>query len=75
MPVVAGIPGARSLVPRLPTAVLATSLVLLAFLSFGSGLILDSITRGRKEMKRLMYLSVRAPGDHALSEHALTNRS
>lgn len=63
------------LVPRLPTAVLAASLVMLAFLSFGSGLILDSITRGRKEMKRLMYLSVRAPGDHALSEHALTNRS
>ena len=50
------------LVPRLPTAVLAASLVLLAFLSFASGLILDSITRGRKEMKRLMYLSVRAPG-------------
>ena len=41
------------LVPRLPTALLATGLVLLAFLSLASGLILDSVTRGRKEMKRL----------------------
>lgn len=39
--------------PRLPTALLATGLVLLAFLSLASGLILDSVTRGRKEMKRL----------------------
>ena len=48
------------LVPRLPTAVLAASLVLLAFLSMASGLILDSVTRGRKEMKRLAYLGIRA---------------
>jgi hypothetical protein len=46
------------LVPRLPTALLATALVLLAFLFFASGLILDSVTRGRKEMKRLVYLNV-----------------
>jgi hypothetical protein len=46
------------LVPRLPTALLATALVLLAFLSMTSGFILDSVTRGRKEMKRLAYLSV-----------------
>jgi hypothetical protein len=46
------------LVPRLPTAVLATALVLLAFLSIASGLILDSVARGRKEMKRLAYLAV-----------------
>jgi hypothetical protein len=45
------------LVPRLPTAVLALGLVLLSFLSFFCGLILDSVTRGRKEMKRLAYLS------------------
>jgi hypothetical protein len=45
------------LVPRLPTAVLALGLVLLSFLSFVCGLILDSVTRGRKEMKRLAYLS------------------
>jgi glycosyltransferase involved in cell wall biosynthesis len=49
------------LVPRLPTAVLATGLVLLSFLSFAVGLILDSVTRGRREMKRLAYLAVPAP--------------
>jgi glycosyltransferase involved in cell wall biosynthesis len=46
------------LVPRLPTAVLASSLVLLAFLCFAAGLILDSVARGRKEMKRLAYLAI-----------------
>ena len=49
------------LVPRLPTAVLATGLFLLAFLSTAVGLILDSVTRGRKEMKRMAYLAVPAP--------------
>ncbi len=48
------------LVPRLPTAVLATGLMLLAFLSIACGLILDTVTRGRKELKRLQYLTVRA---------------
>ena len=47
------------LVPRLPTAVLSTGLVLLAFLSLGCGLVLDSVSRGRKEMKRLAYLAIR----------------
>lgn len=45
------------LVPRLPTALLATGLVLLAFLSQTCGLILDAVARGRKEMKRLAYLT------------------
>lgn len=44
------------LVPRLPTAVLATGLMILAFLALVSGLILDTVTRGRREMKRLYYL-------------------
>ena len=48
------------LVPRLPTAVLATALVGLSFLSFACGLILDSVSRGRKEFKRMAYLSVPA---------------
>ena len=47
------------LVPRLPTAVLATGLMLLGFLSLACGLILDTVTRGRQELKRLQYLSVR----------------
>lgn len=46
------------LVPRLPTAVLATGLVLLGFLSLTCGLILDSVTRGRREFKRLAYLRI-----------------
>lgn len=46
------------LVPRLPTAVLATGLVLLACLSATCGLVLDSVARGRKELKRLAYLRV-----------------
>ena len=49
------------LVPRLPSAVLATGLVLLSFLSTACGLILDSVTRGRKEIKRLAYLSIPPP--------------
>lgn len=51
------------LVPRLPTALLATGLMLSAALSFMSGLILDTVTRGRRELKLLAYLSHRAPGD------------
>jgi len=46
------------LVPRLPTAVLATGMMILAFLSLACGLVLDTVTRGRKEMKRLHYLSL-----------------
>lgn len=48
------------LVPRLPTFVLATGLMLLAALSFTAGLILDTVTRGRREAKRMRYLSISA---------------
>lgn len=50
------------LVPRLPTAVLSTGLMLLAVLCAGVGLVLDTVTRGRREMKLLAYLSYRAAG-------------
>ncbi len=46
------------LVPRLPTAILSASLMILAFLSQVCGLILDTVTRGRREMRRLHYLSI-----------------
>lgn len=46
------------LVPRFPTAILSTGMVLLAFLSFACGLALDSVSRGRSEVKRLAYLAV-----------------
>jgi glycosyltransferase involved in cell wall biosynthesis len=45
------------LVPRLPTAVLASALVLAALLSFAVGLILNAITHSRRETKRLAYLA------------------
>jgi len=50
------------LVPRFPTAILATGLMILAFISFFTGLILDTVVRGRREMRRLHYLSFPAPG-------------
>jgi hypothetical protein len=53
----------QGIVPRLPTAVLSTGLMLAAALSFMSGLILDTVTRGRRELKLLAYLAHRAPGD------------
>ena len=49
------------LVPRFPTAILATGLVIIAVLSFFAGLILDTVTRGRREMRRLAYLAHPAP--------------
>ncbi|QPF90130.1 glycosyltransferase family 2 protein [Bradyrhizobium commune] len=45
------------LVPRLPTAVLSMGLMIVALLSVSSGLVLDTVTRGRREMKMLAYLS------------------
>ncbi|HQR09941.1 MAG TPA: glycosyltransferase family 2 protein [Casimicrobiaceae bacterium] len=51
------------LVPRLPSAVLATGLMLLASLSFACGMILDSVARGRREAKRLAFLAAGAIRD------------
>jgi hypothetical protein len=48
------------LVPRLPTAVLAMGLTLIGVLCVFAGAILDSVARGRREMKRLMYLALTA---------------
>jgi glycosyltransferase involved in cell wall biosynthesis len=53
----------EGLVPRLPTAMLSTGLMLLAFLSIAVGLILDTVTRGRREAKLIAYLALRAPGE------------
>jgi glycosyltransferase involved in cell wall biosynthesis len=52
---------ATGLVPRFPTAILATGLTILGFMSFIAGLILDTVTVGRREMKRLHYLSLQGP--------------
>jgi hypothetical protein len=52
-------------VPRQPTAILATGLVLLSALSFIAGMILDTVTRGRLAMRRLAYLAVPPPDPQA----------
>ena len=46
------------LVPRVPTAILSTGIMILACLSLMAGLILETVTRGRQEMKRLLYLQI-----------------
>lgn len=48
------------LVPRFPTAIASASIMLLAFLGLVCGLVLDTVTRGRREMKRLAYLATPA---------------
>ena len=52
------------LVPRFPTAILATGLMLLSFLSLACGLILHNVARGQREMKRLAYLAASAEQRH-----------
>ena len=49
------------LVPRVPTAILVTGMSIVAVLCFFAGLILDTVTRGRRETRRLAYLSLDAP--------------
>ena len=49
------------LVPRVPTAILVTGMAIVAVLCFFTGLILDTVTRGRREMRRLAYLSLEGP--------------
>jgi glycosyltransferase involved in cell wall biosynthesis len=51
------------LVPRFPTAILSASIMILAFLSLASGFVLDTVTRGRREAKRMRYLAYSAPGN------------
>jgi glycosyltransferase involved in cell wall biosynthesis len=52
-------------VPRFPTAILSTGLMLSALLSIACGLVLDTVTRGRREAKLLAYLRHGAPGEPA----------
>lgn len=49
------------LVPRLPTALLSVGLALLGFLFLTCGLVLDTVTKGRLEAKRIAYLATPAP--------------
>lgn len=63
------------LVPRFPTAILATGIMILAFLSLAIGLVLDTVTRGRREMKRLIYLGHRPSGGRAPAMTSPRDRS
>lgn len=60
------------LVPRFPTAILATGIMLLAFHSLFSGLVLSTVTHGRREMKRMAYPAI--PRRHAKYHEAPTER-
>jgi len=50
------------LVPRLPTAILAASIMQLAFMSLACGIIIDAVGASRREFKRMRYLDIPAPG-------------
>ena len=60
---------ATGLVPRLPTAVLSMNMMLIGFLSFACGMILDTVTRGRSEMKRMRYLSTPMTPSESTAAH------
>lgn len=47
------------MVPRFPTVILATGISIIAMLSLISGLILNTVTKGRKEIKSLFYLNIK----------------
>jgi glycosyltransferase involved in cell wall biosynthesis len=53
----------EGVVPRLPTVILSTGLMVIAMLSIACGLVLDTVTRGRRELKLLAYLAQRAPAE------------
>jgi glycosyltransferase involved in cell wall biosynthesis len=53
----------EGIVPRIPTAILATGVMLAAFLSVVAGIVLDTVSKGRHEMKLLAYLAQRAPDE------------
>jgi glycosyltransferase involved in cell wall biosynthesis len=62
---------ATGLVPRFPTAVLVTGMVIVAVLCGFAGLILDTVTRGRREVRRLFYLAQPAPGQAPVAPGSL----
>ncbi len=51
------------LVPRFPTAILATGMMILSALNGMCGLILDTVVRGRLEVRRIAYLAYPAPSE------------
>ncbi|HLO75771.1 MAG TPA: glycosyltransferase family 2 protein [Magnetospirillum sp.] len=66
--------GETGLVPRFPTAILCTGLSLVSVVLFSCGLMLDTVSRGRRETMRLHYLSYKAPAPAAAPSDAVTVR-
>jgi glycosyltransferase involved in cell wall biosynthesis len=60
----------QGIVPRIPTAILSTGLMLLAALLIVAGLVLDTVTRGRRETKLIAYLEQAAPGEEWDRRHS-----
>ncbi|MEZ5787913.1 MAG: glycosyltransferase family 2 protein [Xanthobacteraceae bacterium] len=64
----------EGIVPRLPTAMLSMGMMIVAFAAVGCGLILDTVTRGRREMKLLAYLTQAAPGSETMTRRSIGHR-
>ena len=63
------------LVPRFPTAIAATGVTILAFLSLACAFILDSVRHGRLETRRLFYLRLPASAREATGASPITTES
>lgn len=63
------------LVPRIPTWVLSVGLLLLSMLMLVTGLVLDSVSRGRAEMKRIFYLSLPGRGEAAAPSRKMPSKA
>lgn len=63
------------LVPRIPTWVLSVGLLLLSMLMLATGLVLDSVSRGRAEQKRIFYLSMPGRQNSTASTPGTSNRA
>ena len=63
------------LVPRIPTWVLSVGLLLLSMLMLVTGLVLDSVSRGRAEMKRIFYLSLPGRGEVAAPARKMPSKA
>ena len=58
------------LVPRFPTAILASAIMQLAFLSLVCGIVLEAVSASRRELKWMRYLSLPAPSTAAIEERS-----
>ena len=62
------------LVPRFPTAILATGLVIVGLQSVSTGILLDTVTRGRRELKRIAFLNAKSQSRYCVSSHTIADQ-